>query len=330
MKKILLLVSLFTCTALAHGQGYIWQGIVRDAAGKPLANQTVELKVTVMVELPSWAGEGVGSLADLSSKASLAAEQLRATGEGSDSWTVLIDDSYTVETDEQGFAVFDILEDGTQALKQVKQQLLYLIAATYPEPHFRHIISLKQPDETYLTLEDEEQPYIPFADYTVVQPEPVGAIAVWCGPTGNIPSGWLLCDGASVSRSDYSELFAAIGTAWGTASSTTFNLPDMRGVFLRGVDGTAGRDPNKSSRTAKATGGNTGNKVGSYQADEFKSHTHTYSFPKCYPVVIALNGSVSVYTSLTTSYTSNPAFSTVTETAPNYTVVYYIVRAKSL
>ncbi|WP_175868722.1 phage tail protein [Bartonella gabonensis] len=64
-------------------------------------------------------------------------------------------------------------------------------------------------------------------------------------PTGTIgifgmqffPEGWLPCDGAAYLRTDYPALYEAIGTRWGGSDSwTKFNVPDLRGVFLRGVD----------------------------------------------------------------------------------------------
>jgi microcystin-dependent protein len=94
---------------------------------------------------------------------------------------------------------------------------------------------------------------------------PAGAILAY-GGTG-APAGWLPCDGASCLRADYPELFAAIGTAFGAADGTHFNLPDLRGRFLRGVDGGSGRDPDKAGRTAMAPGGNGGDAVGSVQGD---------------------------------------------------------------
>lgn len=58
---------------------------------------------------------------------------------------------------------------------------------------------------------------------------------------------YLICDGSPVSRSTYSALFSLISTTWGVGDgSTTFNLPDLRGEFLRGLDGGRGVD---SSRT---------------------------------------------------------------------------------
>lgn len=96
-------------------------------------------------------------------------------------------------------------------------------------------------------------------------PGAISAAAISSTPPS---SSWLYCNGQAVSRTTYAALFAAIGTAHGQGDgSTTFNVPDYRGQFLRMVDGGAGRDPDTSSRTAMATGGNTGDAVGSVQAD---------------------------------------------------------------
>jgi microcystin-dependent protein len=91
------------------------------------------------------------------------------------------------------------------------------------------------------------------------------------------PSGTLETNGSSQLRTDYPGLFAVIGTAHGTADGTHFNLPDLRGRFIRGYDHGAGNDPDAASRTASNTGGATGDNVGSLQADELKAHTHNYN-----------------------------------------------------
>lgn len=88
------------------------------------------------------------------------------------------------------------------------------------------------------------------------------------------PGGWLMCDGTSYLRTAFPDLFAAIGTAYGAADGTHFNVPDFRGFFPRGTDNGAGRDPDASSRTG-FTGGNTGDNVGSTQVSAFETHTHT-------------------------------------------------------
>lgn len=104
---------------------------------------------------------------------------------------------------------------------------------------------------------------------------PPGGVIAYGGT--NEPTGWLICDGRAVSRTNYPALFAAIRTAHGIGDGTnTFNLPDYRGRFLRGASGTTTNDPDRTARTALANGGATGNNVGSYQGDDFRSHTHTY------------------------------------------------------
>ena len=97
------------------------------------------------------------------------------------------------------------------------------------------------------------------------------------GGSATPPTGFLLCDGTSYVRTDYSALFAVIGTAFGTADGTHFNVPDLRGRFIRGVAGGQATDPDRASRTAMAAGGNTADNVGSVQADAFESHTHDLS-----------------------------------------------------
>lgn len=102
---------------------------------------------------------------------------------------------------------------------------------------------------------------------------PAGTILPFAGTSA--PTGYMLCDGSAVSRATYAVLFGVLSTAYGEGDgSTTFNIPDLRGRFLRGVDGGSGNDPDAASRTAMATGGNTGNNIGSIQVDGLKSHTH--------------------------------------------------------
>ena len=65
--------------------------------------------------------------------------------------------------------------------------------------------------------------------------ELVGEVAFFARTTP--PSGWLKANGAAVSRTTYAALFAAIGTTFGAGDgSSTFNLPDLRGEFVRGLD----------------------------------------------------------------------------------------------
>jgi phage-related tail fiber protein len=67
------------------------------------------------------------------------------------------------------------------------------------------------------------------------------------------PVGWLKANGAAVSRTAYAKLFTVIGTTFGAGNgSTTFNLPDLRGEFLRGWDDGRGVDSGRSIGTAQA------------------------------------------------------------------------------
>jgi hypothetical protein len=62
---------------------------------------------------------------------------------------------------------------------------------------------------------------------------PAGAVMAFA--MNSAPTGWLAADGAAVSRSTYARLFAAVGTTHGVGNgSTTFNVPDLRGIFVRG------------------------------------------------------------------------------------------------
>jgi phage-related tail fiber protein len=100
---------------------------------------------------------------------------------------------------------------------------------------------------------------------------PIGTVIPYAGNArANVDTlkmqGWLICDGAAVSRTIYKLLFEAISTIHGQGDgATTFNLPDYRGRFLRGVNEGSGRDPDAGSRTAANTGGLTKDNVGSIQ-----------------------------------------------------------------
>lgn len=95
---------------------------------------------------------------------------------------------------------------------------------------------------------------------------PSGAIQAFAGSVA--PEGWAICNGDEISRTDYASLYNAIGNSWGEGDgSSTFNLPDLRGRFLRGVDNGAGRDPDAISRQDK-NGSIVGDVVGSIQDDK--------------------------------------------------------------
>ncbi len=123
------------------------------------------------------------------------------------------------------------------------------------------------------------------AGATSTDSNPVGTVLLFAGT--KIPNGYLLCDGRALSSTEYPELFAAIGTAWGAGfifkdgatikDGTDFNLPDMRNMTPIGANGTlAGdwADSDAGARVARYRGGATGNNVGSYQMDALQNHQH--------------------------------------------------------
>lgn len=74
---------------------------------------------------------------------------------------------------------------------------------------------------------------------------PTASVSAFAGSSA--PSGWLFADGSQVSRATYPKLFASIGTTYGSGNgSTTFNLPDLRGEFIRGLDRGRGIDPSRA------------------------------------------------------------------------------------
>jgi len=91
---------------------------------------------------------------------------------------------------------------------------------------------------------------------------PTGTVIIWV--TSTPPAGYIECNGAAISRSTYSALFNVIQTTYGSGDgSTTFNLPDLRGEFIRGWDNGRGIDSGRS--------------LGSSQLDQFQGHYHAKS-----------------------------------------------------
>ena len=114
--------------------------------------------------------------------------------------------------------------------------------------------------ETIDTIENTLGEVVDDVDEVKNTAAPAGAVMHFAQSTA--PQGWLKANGTAVSRTTYANLFAAIGTTFGEGDgSTTFNLPDLRGEFVRGWDEGRGADDGRT--------------FGSSQSDENKSHTHT-------------------------------------------------------
>lgn len=102
---------------------------------------------------------------------------------------------------------------------------------------------------------------------------PAGSLTAYAGSSA--PTGWLLCDGAAVSRTTYADLFAAIGTTFGTGDgSTTFNLPDLRGRAPIGA-GTG----DASDATAHTLGSKSGTETVTLNTTQIPAHAHSITDP---------------------------------------------------
>lgn len=142
--------------------------------------------------------------------------------------------------------------------------------------------------------------------------------AIFAFPTSTPPTGYLICDGSAVSRTTYAALFALIGVTYGNGNgTTTFNLPDYRGQFLRGNDSGAGIDPDAGTRLDRGDG-TTGDVVGSKQNGALASHLHSVNPPSTSSNTtgshLHAHGSLSGATSVTGGHSHSTPITVVTST----------------
>lgn len=143
---------------------------------------------------------------------------------------------------------------------------------------------------------------------------PTGSLLMWS--TNTAPTGYLECSGAAVSRTTYANLFAIIGTVWGSGDgSTTFNLPNMQGYFPRGWSHGSSID--------------SGRAFASTQLDTVGPHTHGYLFTTGGISVNGVGGnSTGMNINTQTISTTNPNAGTgvSTENRPVNIAVMFIIK----
>jgi microcystin-dependent protein len=173
---------------------------------------------------------------------------------------------------------------------------------------------------------------------------PIGAIQQFAGEIVDIPPGYMLCDGSTLSVSQYSKLYKVLGRSHGFTGST-FNLPDLRGRFLRGVDKDAAgnptspaRDPNRDVRTAANAGGVIGNNIGSVQGDAIRNLTGTW--PEHFAATSATgayqNDNINISNQSASgtggdvrwSFDASRVVPTSTENRPKNINIYYIIKVE--
>lgn len=159
---------------------------------------------------------------------------------------------------------------------------------------------------------------------------PIGSIIAYSGNAEdiNVSNIWKICDGRTLQQKDYPELATKLNGLWGNdgTNSNTIYLPDLQGMFLRGVDG-GKNDPDITTRKDKPGGKTIGGRVGSYQEDAIQDHKHRA------PVGGgggADYGKWSNDPSIDKTYSTSGAIdaNVSSETRPENKYVYWIIRVK--
>lgn len=246
MKKIILLLTLYVIAITSYAQGnsglgFNYQAVIRGADGFVLPSKNVELNFSLFP--------------------------------GQHATTATWIETHKVKTDDFG-TIGVIVGKGQRTGGTVENFADINFAGVF------YWLKIELVDGSKTTLVNYSQltsvPYAEVASNAFGMP--AGSIIPFGGSADKVPAGWLLCDGREISRSEYANLYDAIAVSWGYGNnSTTFNVPDMRGMFMRGVSDNSGRDKDVDSRLPLKEGGNSGNNVGSYQEDAIRNITGTLS-----------------------------------------------------
>lgn len=290
LKKFILLLSVFTwgiSFAQTFPYGINYQAVARDANGNAQTNAVVPLRFTVL--------------------------KTSATG------TIIWQETQASNSNAMG-QFNAVIGSG---VRQPSSTVTNFSDIQWTNDLYFLKVEIQTGITTFVSIGTQQFLSVPYA-LAAPDPTPAGIIQAYGGITA--PVGYLLCQGQAVSRTGvYAKLFAAIGTAYGNGDgSTTFNVPDFRGMFLRGMDAGSGNDPDAATRTA-VSGGNAGNNVGSKQNDELKSHNHN-------AVIAAVtSGYVGTNSANSSSWFNGIAPYTTTstggsETRPKNVYVNYIIK----
>jgi len=240
MKKVLFIFAFMVAVAANaqnSGLGFNYQAVVRNVNGVLLADSDVNLRVSL------YPGQQAGT----------------------PTWVEI----HVVHTDFSGCFGISVGKGNRDNSSVVQNYSDVNFSAIY---YWLKIEILE--GNAYREISYSQLPSSPYAEvaYNAIV-IPAGVIVPFGGQVEQIPYGWMLCDGSEISRTEYANLYNAIGVCWGIGDgSTTFNLPDMRGMFLRGVSGESENDPDAETRLVlNDNGGNTGNNVGSYQGDAIRN-----------------------------------------------------------
>lgn len=146
----------------------------------------------------------------------------------------------------------------------------------------------------------------------------IGEIIEYAGES--IPGGYLVCDGSAVSRTEYSELFDVIGTLYGSGDgSTTFNLPDLRGKVVTGL--------NANNSNFNVLGKTGGEETHTLTINEMPSHNHKMYSPASVTVAAGSNYGIPDL-GISTTPTTNTGGDQPHNNLQPYITINYLIRAK--
>tara|TARA_Y100000593_G_scaffold90859_1_gene178232 strand:- start:4928 stop:7279 length:2352 start_codon:yes stop_codon:yes gene_type:complete len=110
---------------------------------------------------------------------------------------------------------------------------------------------------------------------------PVGQIIPYAGPivdSGQLPDGWLLCDGSQFSSSEFPELALRLGDTYGPREGVLYKLPDLRGRTTLGTNEDTPMMEANDSLAQRVLGQSAGTETHTLSANEMPSHTHSASY----------------------------------------------------
>lgn len=255
-----LLLIFLAGMAQDYSRGFNFQGVARNTDGTPKANDRIEIIFAIFPD------DNQSSPALYREKQSVKTDQFgvfsTTIGVGG---TVELGDFSEIPFQDTRCELAVWQEEDGYAKPITRTKLLSVPYA-------------KTSDHTFNADTAQHAVHAAVASYATQAFFPAGIIVPFAGDTTHVPAGWMFCDGRELNRNGYSALFGAIDTYWGAGNgSTTFNIPDLRGLFPRGAAMGSSRDPNRGSRTALNPGGGTGDNVGSYQGDLIGYHKHPFS-----------------------------------------------------
>lgn len=152
---------------------------------------------------------------------------------------------------------------------------------------------------------------------------PTGMIAPFAMSTA--PTGWLECDGSAVSRTTYADLFTALSTTHGVGDgSTTFNVPDLRGEFVRGWDNGKGTDSGRTFASSQSDNANSISQFNSSGSGQISGSSFTVTVPTdgTYSSYLSMDGRLTTYGQGAIRFQTNGI-----ETRPRNIAMMYCVKA---